>query len=221
MIADSLGCDDQPVRHVIHRFNTHGVAVLTPGSSAPHRTPPAVFTPARRAQLRAAAPEPAHLWQADQRLDPRLAAEVAYAEGITPRQVSGETIRTALAQLKVRWQRAKHWITSPDPAYARKKQRDRLIHLAARHPDWVLGCADAVWWSRTAQPDLHSWAAPADQLRLEEKAVAKDDADPTALATACLRHGRCCRAACRRSRALVHNQAAFSGIDRWMSCSQP
>ena len=36
-------------------------------------------------------------------------------------QVSGETIRTALAQLKVRWQRAKHWITSPDPAYARKK----------------------------------------------------------------------------------------------------
>ncbi len=46
----------------------------------------------------------------------------------------------------------------------------------------MLRCADAVWWSRTAQPDLHSWAALAEQLRLEEKAVAKDDADPTALA---------------------------------------
>ena len=33
----------------------------------------------------------------------------------------GETIRNALAQLNVRWKRAKHWITSPDPAYARKK----------------------------------------------------------------------------------------------------
>jgi transposase len=33
-----------------------------------------------------------------------------------------------------------------------------------------------------AQPDLHSWTAPADQLRLEEKAVAPDDPDPKALA---------------------------------------
>ena len=50
-----------------------------------------------------------------------LVAEVAHREGITPHQVSGETIRNALTALEVRWQRAKHWITSPDPAYARKK----------------------------------------------------------------------------------------------------
>ena len=50
-----------------------------------------------------------------------LVAEVAHAEGITPRLVSDETIRNALAHLDVRWKRAKHWITSPDPAYARKK----------------------------------------------------------------------------------------------------
>jgi hypothetical protein len=50
-----------------------------------------------------------------------LAADIAYAEGIIPRPVSGETIRHALAALKTRWKRAKHWITSPDPAYARKK----------------------------------------------------------------------------------------------------
>jgi hypothetical protein len=50
-----------------------------------------------------------------------LAAEVAYAEGITPRQVSGEAIRLALQRLGVSWRRAKRWITSPDPAYAREK----------------------------------------------------------------------------------------------------
>jgi hypothetical protein len=46
---------------------------------------------------------------------------VAHAEGLTARLVSGEAIRRALARLGVRWQRAKHWITSPDPAYVRKK----------------------------------------------------------------------------------------------------
>src|ERR671915_567551 len=50
-----------------------------------------------------------------------LAAEVSFQQGLTPEQVSGETIRATLARLGVRWQRAKAWITSPDPAYARKR----------------------------------------------------------------------------------------------------
>jgi hypothetical protein len=50
-----------------------------------------------------------------------LAAEVSFAEGITAEQVSGETIRQAILHLGVRWTRAKQWITSPDPEYARKK----------------------------------------------------------------------------------------------------
>ena len=123
LIAERLSCDDQTVRNVIHRFNTHGLAVLTPGSSAPQRTPHAIFDAARREQLRALLHQdprtfgkPTSVWTLD------LVTEVAYAEGITPRQVSGETIRTALVALGVRWKRAKHWITSPDPAYARKKR---------------------------------------------------------------------------------------------------
>ena len=52
-----------------------------------------------------------------------LAAEVAHAEGLTDRPVSIETIRQALKRLGVGWRRAKAWITSPDPAYARKKGR--------------------------------------------------------------------------------------------------
>jgi hypothetical protein len=35
--------------------------------------------------------------------------------------LSIETIRQALRRLRVRWRRAKHWLTSPDPAYTRKK----------------------------------------------------------------------------------------------------
>ena len=54
---------------------------------------------------------------------PALAAEVACAEGLTARLVTGETIRQALKRLGVGWRRAKTWITSPDPAYLRKKGR--------------------------------------------------------------------------------------------------
>ena len=51
-----------------------------------------------------------------------MAAEVAFEEGLTRRRVSGETIRATLSRLLgVRWQRAKRWITSPDPLYERKK----------------------------------------------------------------------------------------------------
>jgi len=51
-----------------------------------------------------------------------LVAEVCYHRGWTPHQLSGETIRLALKRLDISWKRAKHWITSPDPAYARKKK---------------------------------------------------------------------------------------------------
>ena len=50
-----------------------------------------------------------------------LAAEVSFAEEITPRLMSDDSIRLALKRLKVSWKRAKHWITSPDPEYQRKK----------------------------------------------------------------------------------------------------
>ena len=50
-----------------------------------------------------------------------LAAEVCQAEGVTAGPVSGETVRATLARLGVKWQRAKRWIASPDPAYRRKK----------------------------------------------------------------------------------------------------
>jgi len=52
-----------------------------------------------------------------------LVAEVCGACGWAPRVLTGEAIRQALRRLGISWRRAKHWITSPDPAYARKKTR--------------------------------------------------------------------------------------------------
>ena len=50
-----------------------------------------------------------------------LAAEVCCEQGITERVLSDESIRRALKRLQTNWKRAKHWITSPDPHYVRKK----------------------------------------------------------------------------------------------------
>lgn len=110
------------MRNVIHAFHRHGLAALQPQSKAPHRLPHAVFDATRREQLWELlhhSPRrfghPTSVWTLP------LAAQAAYTEGITPRLVSGEAIRLALQQLHIGWKRAKHWITSPDPAYARKK----------------------------------------------------------------------------------------------------
>ena len=120
-IAQALGCDPQTVRNAIHTFNRDGLAALTPGS---HRaaTIHRAFETEAAEQLRTLLHQsprrfgkPTSLWTLD------LAADVSFAEGLTPTRVSGETIRATLQRLGVRWKRAKRWITSPDPAYARKK----------------------------------------------------------------------------------------------------
>lgn len=55
--------------------------------------------------------------------------------------------------------------------------------MAQRHPTWALGFLDEVWWSRLAQPALHTWTATdASPLHLVEQAVAPADSDPKALA---------------------------------------
>ena len=50
-----------------------------------------------------------------------MAAQASFEGGLSKRRVSGETIRATLARMGVRWQRAKRWISSPDPEYERKK----------------------------------------------------------------------------------------------------
>jgi transposase len=122
-IAEHLGCGEQPVRNAIHAFNVRGLEALSPGSSRPH-TVHSVFDEAGVERLRALlhrSPrtfgKPTSVWTLE------LAAEVSFAEGLTAERVSDETIRQALRRLGIGWKRAKRWITSPDPAYARKRGR--------------------------------------------------------------------------------------------------
>jgi transposase len=121
-IARTFGCNDQTVRNVVHKFNEKGLEeTLLKGSRRPHTTY-AAFDPKRAEQLKEMlhrSPrdfgKPTSLWTLE------MAAEVSFEEGLSPARVSGETIRATLARMGVRWQRAKRWITSPDPEYARKK----------------------------------------------------------------------------------------------------
>jgi transposase len=120
-IARQVGCGEQVVRTVIHGFNTRGLAVLRPGSRRA-KTIHRAFEAAQAEQLRALLHQsprsfgkPTGRWTLD------LAAEVSFEQGLTPQRVSDETIRMTLQRLGVRWKRAKQWLTSPDPAYARKK----------------------------------------------------------------------------------------------------
>jgi hypothetical protein len=110
-----------------------------------------------------------------------LAAQVCQELGLTTHQVSIETIRLALKRLRVGWRRAKHWITSPDPDYARKKKRRDLLIALAQRVGWAVGYLDEVWWSRVAQPTMHVWSEARQPLHLQELQVSKDDSDPKAL----------------------------------------
>jgi transposase len=120
-IAQQVGCGEQVVRNRIHAFNARGAAALRPGSRRA-KTIHRAFDAAQAGQLRALLHQsprtfgkPTSVWTLD------LAAEVSFAEGLTASRVSDETIRLTLKRLGIGWRRAKRWITSPDPEYARKK----------------------------------------------------------------------------------------------------
>ena len=119
-IARALGCGEQAVRDAVHAFAATGVVALRPGSSRPH-TIHAAFDATGAERLRTLLHRsPRDFGHATSLWTLALAAETAYAEGLTATRVSGETVRATLARLGIRWRRAKHWITSPDPAYAQK-----------------------------------------------------------------------------------------------------
>src|SRR5215212_3191570 len=120
-IAANLGCSVQTVRNAIKDFQQEGLESLKPGSSRPKSVKPLLHgdkAEALRAILHQSPRtfgKPTSVWTLS------LAADVCQEQGLTERPVSIELIRQALKRLGVGWQRAKDWITSPDPEYERKK----------------------------------------------------------------------------------------------------
>jgi transposase len=171
------------VLNAIHAFNVKGVQALQKGSTRPHTSARAFDAQAltRLREILHQSPrtfgKPTSLWTLS------LLAEVSFEEGLTARRVSGEAVRLTLKRLGISWKRAKRWISSPDPAYARKKSaRDRLLRVVQEHPDWVLGFQDETWWSRYEAPALNAWADADQPLCLVAQPVPQKEADPKALA---------------------------------------
>jgi transposase len=120
-IADALGCSSQAVRNAIKAFTQRGDAALQERSHRNH-TVHTSFDEAGLVQLQALAHRsprdfgyPTSLWTLE------LLADESARQGLTTHRVSDETIRCAILRLGTSWKRAKRWITSPDPAYERKK----------------------------------------------------------------------------------------------------
>jgi transposase len=123
LIARNLGCTAPSVRNAIHAFQAEGLGCLQAKSSRPKSARPlldASYDDRLRELLHQSprtAGKPRGTWTL------QLLAQIVHERGWSPRVLSIETIRHAIARLGVTWRRAKHWITSPDPAYARKKKR--------------------------------------------------------------------------------------------------
>lgn len=121
VIARNLGCAPQTVRNVINAFHSQGVNCLKAGSRRPKTVQP-IFNQEKAEALRAILHQtPRAFGKSTSVWTLGLAAQVCLEEGVTEREVSIERIRMALKRLGVGWQRAKDWITSPDPEYTRKK----------------------------------------------------------------------------------------------------
>ncbi len=120
-IARQLGCASQTVRNTIRAFNDRGLAALQERSHRNH-TIHTSFDDSSLEQLQALAHRSPRdfghatsLWTLD------LLADESARQRLTSHRVSDETVRVAIKRLGTSWKRAKHWITSPDPAYTRKK----------------------------------------------------------------------------------------------------
>jgi transposase len=120
-ISHQLSCSDQAVREAIQAFHQEGVTALSPKSKRPHKLPTKITSEQTRAIIALLHRRPQEFDHATSLWTLDLIVQVSLREGILDQPITGETIRQALLRLGIGWKRAKRWITSPDPAYDRKK----------------------------------------------------------------------------------------------------
>ena len=121
-IASRIGCAVGTVHNAIHAFATEGVGCLTEKKHGPKDARP-ILDEAKTDPLKGILHQsPRHFGKPRSTWTLDLLADVAFEQGLTPRRLSHEAVRQAVRRLGSGWKRAKRWITSPDPAYARKKK---------------------------------------------------------------------------------------------------
>lgn len=120
-IGRDLHVDTDTALNAIRAFNEHGLASLPRRSSRPKQVHFAL-PPDRSEALKAILHQgPREFGKESSRWTLDLLAEVAAEQGLATHKMTPEGIRQVLLRAGIRWQRAKEWIHSPDPAYARKK----------------------------------------------------------------------------------------------------
>ena len=122
-IAARLGCAVGTVRNTVHAFEGEGAGCLDEKKRGPKDARP-ILDAAKAEPLKGLLHQsPRRFGKARSTWTLDLLADVTFEQGLTPRRLSHEAVRQAVKRLGHGWKRAKTWITSPDPAYARKKTR--------------------------------------------------------------------------------------------------
>jgi len=120
-ISQRIGQSDQQVRNVIHAFNGEGLTCLEAKSRARHDDQRAYNDQARERLREIIRQSPrehgfeSSLWTLE------MLAEVSHQKGLTAYRVHMDTVSQTLMEMGVNWNRAKHWINSPDEHYGSKK----------------------------------------------------------------------------------------------------
>jgi transposase len=121
-IASQVGCATGTVHNAIHAFAAEGVGCLSEKKHGPKDARP-ILDEAKTDPLKGILHQsPRRFGKAQSTWTLDLLADVSFEQGLTPRRLSHEALRQAVKRLGSGWKRAKQWITSPDPAYARKKK---------------------------------------------------------------------------------------------------
>lgn len=121
-IAAHVGCAIGTVHNTLHAFRKEGTGCLQEKKRGPKDVPP-ILDEAKAEPLKGILHQsPRRFGKARSTWTLGLLAEVSFEQGLTPRRLSHEAVRQAVKRLGHGWKRAKTWITSPDPAYARKKK---------------------------------------------------------------------------------------------------
>ena len=120
-IAKAVGCSVQTVRNALHAFAQRGLACLPEQSSVPHTVQPVLDAAKRECLHGLLHQSPRTFGKPRSTWTLALLAEGCCDVGWSPQPLSAPTMRDAVLRLGANWKRAKNWITSPDPAYVRKK----------------------------------------------------------------------------------------------------
>jgi transposase len=121
-IAKELHCSEQTVRNGLHAVEQEGMLCLAEKTHARHAQKPA-FDEAGVTRLREVIRLSPRLFGHETSLWTReLLAETCHQEGLTTHQVSKTTLTDTMKAAGIEWRRARKWIRSPDPAYARRKK---------------------------------------------------------------------------------------------------